>query len=122
MHALPAETCFTSLLTTFYTSCTLSCCRPTLVVNLLPQPNLLNYSAKLIQTEADDVVDCLDGVQAVNSAENTPVAMSPVPVSTLECVQINRLESLAMIERRKALLAQEGFVGTLPMVGLASQA
>ncbi|KAF8705665.1 hypothetical protein AX14_013831 [Amanita brunnescens Koide BX004] len=70
--------------------------------------NLPNYSTKRIHIEADDIAGSLGGVQAVNSAENTPVATSPVLVPTLKRVKtINRLEGLAMLERRKARLVQD---------------
>ena len=88
--------------------------------------NLPNYFFKDIHIEvADDLVGCAHGGHTISSAENSPVATLPVPLSTLKRIKtINRLEGLTMLERRKALLAKGEGESTvaLPTAGLASQA
>jgi hypothetical protein len=89
-----------------------------------PIQNLPNYSFKVTYIEvADDLVGSTHDVHAINSAGKSPVTTSPAPLSTLKRVKtINRLEGLAMLERRKAHLAQGEFTVALPMAGLVSQA
>ncbi len=66
-----------------------------------------DYSKAIKITVTDDVAGCLC-VQVINPAEDSPLATSPVPVSNLKRVRtINKLEGLAMLERRNAHLAQE---------------
>jgi hypothetical protein len=75
--------------------------------------NLPNYFSIEV---SDKILGFLDSVQ-VNSPENSQVAQS---VSTLEHVKtINRLEGLAMLEGRKAHLAQEEPTIAVPLAGLA---
>lgn len=78
--------------------------------------NLADDYSKAIQiTVTDDVAGCLC-VQVINPAEDSPVITSPVPVPNLKRVRtINKLEGLAMLERRNAHLAQEE---SRPMTGL----
>lgn len=85
-------------------------------------PNLPNYSIIHIEV-ADDLVGRTHDIHAINSAGNTPVATLPVPSSTLKRVKTtNKLQGLALLEHRKARLAQMEFTIALPMTSLASQA
>ena len=86
--------------------------------------NLPNYFFDVIHFEvADDLVGCAGDGHAINLTENAPVATLPLPLSTLKRVKtINRLEGLAMLERRKTHLAQGDFTVALPVADLANQA
>jgi hypothetical protein len=83
--------------------------QPLTAIHNLPD----NYS-KTIQ------IDCVDDAPGCLRAQvvDTPVATSPVPA--LKRVRtINRHEGLAMLERRKAHIAQEEIVLSLQLTGLA---
>ena len=74
-----------------------------------------NYSKTIRIDSADNATGCL----RVQVVEDTPVAMSPVPPTLKRVKTINKLEGLAMLERRKAHLAQEEIDDSLPLAGLA---
>ncbi|KAF8720841.1 hypothetical protein AX14_010673 [Amanita brunnescens Koide BX004] len=75
--------------------------------------NLPDSYSKTIQIDyADDAIGCL-------RVEDTPVATSPVPPTLKRVTTINKLEGIAMLERRKARLAQEEIVLSFRLDGLA---
>jgi hypothetical protein len=78
--------------------------------------NLLDNYSKTIQIDsADNATGCL----RVQVIEDTPVAMSPVTPTLKRVKTIIRLEGLAMLQRRKAHLAQEEIDDSIPLAGLA---
>jgi hypothetical protein len=85
--------------------------QPLATIHNLPD----NYSKTIQIDSADNATGCL----RVQVIEGTPVAMSPVPPTLKRVKTIIRLEGLAMLELRKAHLAQEEIDDSLPLAGLA---